>query len=105
VYLRAEGYRVYAVNPNITEVLGQPAFPSLSAVPEPVDLVDVFRATEHVPEVVEQTIATRVKALWTQLGVYLNPKDRQRLELAGVKVVESRCIKVDHRRLFAPHHN
>jgi len=103
VYLRAEGYRVYAVNPNITEVLGQPVYPDLAAVPETIDLVDVFRASVHVPDVVTQTIAVGAKAIWTQLGVYVPPDDRARLEEAGVKIVENHCIKVDHQRLLAYH--
>ena len=100
LYLRAEGYRVYAVNPNILEVFGQPAYPSLAAVPEPIDLVDVFRAPRYVAEVVTQAVAVGARAIWTQLGVTITAEDRIRLTRAGLEVIENRCIKVEHRRLM-----
>lgn len=99
VYLRAEGYRVYPVNPTLTVVLGLKSYATLAEVPEPIDLVDVFRATEYVPQVVAATIAIRAKVLWTQLGVYVAVEDRMRLSEAGIRVVENRCIKIDHQRL------
>jgi predicted CoA-binding protein len=101
-YLRAEGYQVYPVNPNITAVLDQPAYPSLAAVPGPIDLVDVFRAPQHVGDVVSQALAVRARAVWTQLGVTIQAGDRDRLARAGIAVVENRCIKVEHRRLLKP---
>ncbi len=101
VYLRAAGYRVYAVNPNVAEVLGQPSYPSLAGVPESIDLVDVFRAPQHVPGVVTQTIGVGARAIWTQLGVPIAAEDRERLARAGIEVVENRCIKVEHQRLVA----
>lgn len=102
VYLRAQGYRVWPVNPNITEVLGLRAYPSLADVPGPIDLVDVFRAPEHVPDAVSQAIAVRAGAVWTQLGIALGDRERDRLAEAGIPIVENRCIKVEHQRLFRP---
>lgn len=101
LYLRQQGYQVYAVNPTLAQVLGEPAYPSLAAVPEPIDLVDVFRAPQYVSEVATQTIAAGAKAVWTQLGVTIVAADRERLARAGVAVVEDRCIMVEHRRLLA----
>lgn len=100
VYLRAEGYKIYPVNPNITTVLGLQAYPSLAEVPEPIDIVDVFRANQHVPGVVSETIAVKAKVLWTQLGVDVPEADRARLAAAGITLIENRCIRVAHRHLF-----
>jgi hypothetical protein len=100
VYLRAEGYRIFPVNPNILEVLGLKSYASLADVPEPIDLVDVFRATEYVSEVVTAALAVKAKALWTQLGVAVSENDRARLTEARIVLVENRCIKVEHQRLL-----
>ena len=102
VYLRAQGYHVWPVNPNITEVLGLRAHPTLADVPGPIDLVDVFRAPEHVADAVSQAIAAGAGAVWTQLGVTLGERERARLVEAGIPIVENRCIKVEHQRLFHP---
>jgi uncharacterized protein len=99
VYLRAEGYKIFPVNPALSEVLGLKVYASLAEVPEPIDLVDVFRATEFVPQVVADTIAVKAKAIWTQLGVYIAEADKARLAEAGIQTVENLCIKVEHQRL------
>ena len=98
-YLRAVGYKVYPVNPHLSEVLGQRAYPALADLPEPVDIVDVFRAPQHLPGIVEETLAAGAGALWTQLGV-VHPTAVQRAHTAGLLTVVDRCIKVDHQRLF-----
>lgn len=98
-YLRAEGYQIFPVNPHLTEISGLKVYPSLDQLPVPVDIVDVFRASEFVPPLVAQTIAIQAKSFWTQLGVTILPADRQRLAQAGIVVIENLCIKVEHQRL------
>ncbi|HKY79452.1 MAG TPA: CoA-binding protein [Anaerolineales bacterium] len=98
-YLREVGYRVHAVNPTIQEVDGQPVYPSLAEVPEPIDIVDVFRRSEFLDEVVDQAIAVGAKAVWAQLGVFDEAAGRK-AEAAGLEVVMDRCIVVDHRNLL-----
>lgn len=99
VYLREVGYRVHAVNPTIQEVDGQPVYPSLAEVPEPIDIVDVFRRSEFLDEVMDQAIAVGAKAVWAQLGVFDEAAGRK-AEAAGLEVVMDRCIMVDHRNLL-----
>ena len=98
-YLRAVGYRVYPVNPHVQEVLGLQAYPNLAAVPEAIDIVDVFRAPEHLPQIVVETLAVGAKALWTQYGV-VNGKALAHSRKAGLTTVADRCIKVEHQRLL-----
>jgi predicted CoA-binding protein len=97
-YLKRSGYRIIPVNPMETEVLGERAYPDLDSVPEPVDLVDVFRRSEHVPEIVEAAIRKGAKAIWLQEGV-IHEAAAARAEAAGLAVVMDRCILKDHRRL------
>jgi uncharacterized protein len=97
-YLKRSGYRIIPVNPNETEVLGERCYPDLDSVPEPVDLVDIFRRSEYVPEIVEAAIRKGAKAVWMQEGVVHEAAARQ-AEEAGLAVVMDRCILKDHRRL------
>jgi predicted CoA-binding protein len=103
MYLREAGYRVYAVNPTLTDIAGEPCYPSLAAVPEPIDIVDVFRRPVFLPEIVEAAIAVKAKALWTQLGV-VHLEALARAREAGLMVVSNRCILVEHQRLGIPFH-
>jgi predicted CoA-binding protein len=98
-YMQSQGYRVIPVNPNESEVLGEQAYPSLEAVPEPIDIVNVFRRSEFVSEVVDAAIAKGAKAVWTQLGV-VDEQAGERARQAGLEVVMDRCILVEHQRLF-----
>jgi predicted CoA-binding protein len=102
-YLQRQGYRVVPINPAHRELLGEPCYPSLAAVPDRIriDIVDVFRRSEHVAEVAEQTIARRVPFLFMQLGV-VDEASARRLEEAGTGVAMDRCILVEHRRLSIP---
>jgi predicted CoA-binding protein len=108
-YLLRHGYRMIPVNPRETEILGQPCYPSLADVPEPVDVVNVFRAPEALPGIVEETIAMgapgagRPSALWCQFGVIDLDAARTATE-AGVSVVMDRCIKVEHARFIGRMH-
>jgi uncharacterized protein len=97
-YLQRAGYRIIPVNPQESEVLGERSYPNLDAVPEPVDVVDIFRRSEFVPEIVEAAIRKRAKAIWMQEGV-IHEEAARRAEKAGLVVAMDRCILKDHRRL------
>jgi uncharacterized protein len=99
--LTATRWRVWLVNPNHTEVLGQRVYPSLAALPVVPDLVDVFRRAEHLAEVAEEAIAVAAKALWFQLGLVDHAAARRAAE-SGLDVVQDRCLMVDHARLVGP---
>ena len=97
-YLHRSGLRVYPVNPAITELFGLTVYPSLADVPEPVDIVDVFRRPEVVREVAEQAVAARAGALWLQLGV-INEEAAEIAAAGGLQVVMDKCLAVEHRRV------
>ncbi|HEX2373997.1 MAG TPA: CoA-binding protein [Actinomycetota bacterium] len=99
-YLHHQGYRLFGVNPKCpeAEVFGVPMVPSLDQVPEPIDIVDVFRRPEHTPDVARAAVAAGARALWLQLGI-ASPEARAIAEGAGLTYVEDRCLKVDHVRL------
>ena len=97
-YLKREGYRVIPVNPEQTEVLGEKCYPDLDSVPGEIDVVDIFRRSEFVPEIVEGAIRKGVKVIWMQEGVFHEEAARRARE-AGLTVVMDRCILKDHRRL------
>jgi uncharacterized protein len=96
-YMRRNGYKVIAVNPNETEVFGEPAYPDLASVPEKVDLVDVFRRPDEAGKAVDDAIAAGVKAVWMQEGVIDHAAAQRALE-AGLLVVMDRCWLKEHRR-------
>jgi predicted CoA-binding protein len=95
------GYRIIPVRPAVGSVLGEPAYPDLRAVPDKVDLVDVFRAPEHVDEIVDACIALKLPALWLQDGV-INEAAAQRARAAGITVVMDRCVYRDYLGFFGP---
>ena len=97
-YMKKAGYRIIPVNPHETEILGEKCYPDLDSVPEPVDIVDIFRRSEFVPDVVEAAIRIGAKAVWMQEGV-VHESAAARAESAGLAVVMDRCILKDHRRL------
>lgn len=96
-YLRDQGYRIIPVNPHLQNGLGEKAYPDLLSVPEPVDLVLIFRRPEEVPPVVEQAIAIGAKAVWMQLGI-VNEAAAERARAAGLRVVMDACMLIEHRR-------
>ena len=98
-YLQDHGYRVIPVNPAYQEVLGEKCYPSLKAVPEPIDMVDCFRKAEEIPALAEEAIAIGAKCLWMQLGV-VNAGAAKLATEAGLDVVMDRCVKIEHGRLF-----
>jgi predicted CoA-binding protein len=98
-YLQNQVYRVIPVNPLLERVLNRPCYGSLREIPERVDIVDIFRRSEAVPEIVDEAIAIGAKVIWMQLGV-VNEAAGKKAEQAGLKVVMNRCIMVDHGRLL-----
>ena len=99
-FLQRTGYRVIPVNPNLrAPVLGEQPYARLRDITEHVDIVDVFRRPEFVPEIVEEAIAIGADVVWMQLGVE-NEAAARRAEAAGLGVVMNRCIAVEHRRLL-----
>lgn len=97
-YLQKHGFRIIPVNPKETEILGEKVYARLEDIPEPVDVVDVFRKPEHTPGVVRSAIAIGAKAVWLQLGI-ASEESRRLAEEAGLTYVEDTCIAVAHRFL------
>jgi predicted CoA-binding protein len=95
-YLQSAGYRIIPVNPNEREVLGEKAYARLEDIPEPVDMVDVFRRSEGVPPVADSAIAIKAKVLWLQLGIE-NAQAAEKARAAGLIVVENACLMVEHK--------
>lgn len=98
-YLQTHGYRIIPVNPNIKGALGEKAYATLADVPEKIDLVNVFRRPEFVPEVVDQAIALKVPAFWMQEDV-VHDAAAAKARKAGIFVVMDRCILKEHRKRF-----
>jgi predicted CoA-binding protein len=98
-FLQRQGYRIIPVNPNETEVLGERAYPSLLDVPEDLDIVDIFRRSEKVPEVVDQALQKGTRCIWMQEGI-INHGAAQKAESAGIPVVMNRCILKESARLL-----
>lgn len=99
-YLQTVGYHIIPVNPNIRGALGEKAWPSLRDVPEKIDIVDIFRRPEFVPEVVDLAIELKVPAIWMQEGV-IHEEAAAKARRAGILVVMDRCILKEHRARFA----
>ncbi len=102
-YLRRHGYHIIPVNPRETEILGQKCYPSLSDVPEPVDIVNVFRAPDALPAIARETIRIGAGTLWCQFGV-INEEGAKIAEQGGVTVIMDRCLKVEHARYVGRMH-
>ena len=98
-YMHAAGYRIIPVNPYLEEALGEKAYPDLVSIPEPVDMVVIFRRSEDVPPVVDDAIEIGAKVVWMQLGI-INEEAATKARAAGLQVVMDACIKIDHQRLF-----
>jgi predicted CoA-binding protein len=99
-YLQSQGYRIIPVNPNINQVLGERAYPNLQELPGPVDVVDIFRRPEFVPEIVDQAIAKGAKVIWMQEGIAHNAA-ADKARAAGLRVVMNKCMLKEHRKLAA----
>jgi signal transduction histidine kinase/predicted CoA-binding protein len=99
-YLQEKGYRIIPVRPGIDEILGEKAYPDLISIPDPVDLVLIFRRSEDVPPIVEQAISIGAKVIWMQLGI-VNESAAASARSAGLDVVMDTCMRVEHRRLYS----
>jgi uncharacterized protein len=102
-YLKRHDYQVIPVNPRETEILGEKCYPSLLDVPVPVDVVDVFRAPDALPEIAQQAVSIHASFLWCQYGV-INYEGARIAEDGGVSVVMDRCLKVEHARYLGRMH-
>jgi uncharacterized protein len=98
-YLRKQGYRVYPVNPTVEEIDGEISYPSLADIPEKIDIVNIFRRSEHIAHIVEEAIQAQAYSIWTQLRVIDTRAGARALE-SGIMVIMNRCIKVEHARLL-----
>ncbi len=97
-YLQSQGYRIIPVNPQCQEVLGEKCYASLKEIPEPVEVVDIFRKAEAIPGIVEEAIAVGAKVIWMQLGLE-SPEAAAKARAAGLQVVMNRCLKIEHAKL------
>jgi uncharacterized protein len=98
-YMQEHGYRIVPVNPQYNEVLGEKCYANVREIPFPIDVVDCFRKSEEIPSLASDAIAVGAKVLWMQLGVE-NAGARATAEQAGLEVVDNRCVKIEHARLF-----
>ena len=97
--MQSQGYRIIPVNPNISQALGEKAYPSLLEVPEKIDIVDIFRRSQFVEEVVDQAIQLKVPAIWMQEGV-INQRAAEKAQKNGIFVLMDTCILKEHRARF-----
>jgi len=100
---QSSDYRVYFVNPNATEILGQPAYPDLASLPEVPDIVDVFRKASDLPAVIDDVLAVGAAVVWAQLGIWNEDAARDG-ESKGLTVVMDRCLKIEHARFHGGLH-
>jgi predicted CoA-binding protein len=102
-YLKRHGYRVIPVNPRESEILGEVSYPSLLDVPDPVDIVNVFRAPDALPAIAREAVAVKAGALWCQFGV-INEEGTRIAEEGGLDVIVDRCLKIEHARYVGRMH-
>jgi predicted CoA-binding protein len=94
-YLAEQGYNIIPVNPSAQQILGRTSYPDLSSIPEPVEVVDIFRRSEEVISIVEEAIKVRAKAIWMQEGV-INEEAAAKARGAGLMVVMDKCMRKEH---------
>ena len=97
-YLKDHGYKIIPVNPKLQELLGEPCYPDLKAVPDHIDIVDIFRSTDAIPGIVDEAIAVGAGSVWMQLGL-AHDEAAAKARQAGLAVVMNRCMKIEHARL------
>ena len=95
--LSASHFKLFFVNPRIETILGQKVYKSLADIPEPIDIVDVFRKASDIPGVMDEAIAIKAKTFWMQLGIE-DEESAERGVAAGLNVVQNRCLKIEHAR-------
>lgn len=96
-YLQKVGYNIYPVNPRYDSILGQKCYPDLSSIPDPIEIVDIFRNPEHILPIVEEASKIGGMVIWMQLGVINKSAATAALE-SGMQVVMDRCMKIEHLR-------
>jgi len=99
-YLQQAGYRIIPVNPKADRILGEKVYPDLRSIPEPIDVVDIFRRSEYVPAIVDEALEIGAKTIWMQLGVVHEEAARKAAD-AGLEVVMDRCMLREHKRLLS----
>jgi predicted CoA-binding protein len=97
-YLMKNGYQIIPVNPSADEILGQKSYKRLADVPGDIDIVDVFRPSEDVPNYLQDAIQKKPKVFWEQLGIH-NPEAEEKIASAGIKVVYDRCMLQEHQKI------
>ncbi len=97
-YLKEQGYKIIPVNPKYDEVLGERCYPDLKSVKEKIDVVDIFRKPDAIPQIVDEAIEVGAKVIWMQLGLAHNASAKKARE-AGLKVVMNKCMKIEHEKL------
>lgn len=97
-FLKNAGYTVYPVNPTVIEIDGQPCYGSLADIPAEIDIVNVFRQSQHLPNIAQEAIKIGAKTLWAQLGIHDDKAAQTALE-AGLNVITDACIKIEYQRL------
>lgn len=103
-YLLDHGFEVTPVNLKYNEILGQPCYPDLTAIPTPVDIINLFQRSERVPPFVDAAIDIGAKVIWMQLGI-VHEEAAEKARAAGLEVVMNRCIKIEYARLFGGHNS
>jgi hypothetical protein len=98
-YLHDHGYNIIPVNPTATEILGKKCYSTLLDIPVEIDIVDVFRPSEQVKPVIEESVKIKPKVIWLQEGIH-NPEAETIAQKSGIKVVFNRCMLAEHQRLF-----
>ena len=101
--MSASHFKLFFVNPRLETLLGQPVYKSLADIPEPIDIVDVFRKSEDIPGVLDEAIAIKAKAFWMQLGIK-HQESAERAAAAGMTVIQDRCLKIEHARFHGGLH-
>jgi predicted CoA-binding protein len=96
--LQEQGFKIIPVNPALTELLGEQAYPDVTSIPSAVDVVDIFRNPDAVPAIVDEAIAKRAKVVWMQPGAE-NPLAYERAAQAGLQVIMGVCMKKEHQKV------
>lgn len=98
-YLKSQGYRIIPINPNATEILGEKCYPTITAIPDKIDILNIFRRASEVPPLIDEAIARRIPAVWLQLRI-INLPAAEKARAAGLTVILDKCIKMEHGRYF-----
>ncbi len=96
-YLQSHGYRIIPINPNATEILGEKCYPTISSVPEKLDVLDIFRRASEVPPLIDEAITRKIPVIWLQLRIIHLPS-AEKARAAGLTVILDKCIKMEHGR-------